>query len=489
MPSFASNALPDEDAPGLAALKKLTIAAGTILSVEFSTSSPEQTLEHLAPRVMIRLILNPAKGSNIHVELWLPLKRAWNGRFLGLGNGGAAGSIRPGNLAGPLERGYAVATTDLGTAPNSDSGIGNPEVWKDFGYRATHLMTVAAKQMVQTFYGEPPKFSYFQGSSTGGQQALQEAQRYPGDYDGIVANVPAHCRTPLHAYFLWNEQIFRTCPFSPAQEQHVITAALTHLAGREIPQTAGRLISDPRCAPEDIEAVIERACKSDPTLTGRHAAALHRLFDGPRHAVTGERIFCGIPLGSAFDIAHGNLYLFQWVFGAHRDLSAIDFGKDFDAYTATLGPYLNAENANLDAFENRGGKLLLISGSADACVPYHATLDYYERVIAHTGSLRRAQEFCRFYLIPGMSHSLDASPGINQLPDFLNLVVDWREKQTAPDRIPARRVVDGKTEIELPLYPYPQKTGQNPAGELIPMPAARGGVARVAERFRPPAAE
>ena len=182
----------------MAALRALKIEAGTVTSVERDPS---------ATKTIVKLLLNPAKGSNIHVEVWLPDAEKWNARFLGLGNGGAAGRINSSSLAGPSSAGYAVATTDMGTAPNSDSGIGNEEVWKDFGYRATHLMTVVGKQIVKAHYDKDPELSFFSGGSTGGQQALQEAQRYPEDYEGIAAAVAAHCRTPLHAYFLWNEQI------------------------------------------------------------------------------------------------------------------------------------------------------------------------------------------------------------------------------------------------------------------------------------------
>ena len=125
-----------------------------------------------ATKTIVKLVLNPAKGSNINVEVWLPDADKWTARFLGLGNGGAAGSINSGNLAAQSAAGYAVATTDMGTAPNSDSGVGNREVWKDFGFRATHLMTVVAKQIVRAHYGKEPELSYFSGGSTGGQQAL-----------------------------------------------------------------------------------------------------------------------------------------------------------------------------------------------------------------------------------------------------------------------------------------------------------------------------
>ena len=473
-------------------LQKLPIDGGKIISVEHHvtpslTAADGQVFNNLPPRTVVKIVLTPAKGSHINVEAWLPDAGKWNGRLLGLGNGGAAGHIGPGGLVGSLHGGYAGITTDMGTAPNAASGNGNPEVWKDFGFRATHLMTLCGKQLVKAYYGKDPEHSYFNGGSTGGQQALQEAQRYPEDYDGIVANIPAHCRTPLHAYFLWNFQILNRCPFTEAQQHHILVAGTEYSAARETPTTANKLVSDPRCEAKDIEAVIALAMKKDPTLTAAHADALRKLFDGPKHAITGERIFCGIPFGSSFSIAHGNLYLFNWVFGADKNLMDIDFGKDIDTYTAALAPYLNAENPDLSRFHARGGKLLMISGSADSCVPYHASLDYYERVAESCGSIEKARSFARLYIIPGMSHG--PGPGVNNLPDMLGLVVSWREKDVVPEMLKGRRVIDGKTEFELPIYPYPTKISGDAATGFKPVDGPRRGVERVAERFRPPAAE
>ena len=343
-------------------VRKCAVPNGKVLSAVYTdasefTDANRNTITGIPPRTIVKLLLQPAKGSNINVEVWLPDAGRWNGRFVGLGNGGAAGSINPAGFIGWIKRGYAVAATDMGTAPNDNSGVGNPEVWKDFGYRATHLMTVEAKRVVRAYYGRDPEFSYFSGGSTGGQQAMQESQRYPEDYDGILARVPAHCRTPLHAYFLWNYQILRKCPFSAEQEANVIAAGNEYMSGREAPQTAGRLISDPRCTSEDIEAVIALARRKDPSLTEEHAKALRQLFSGPVHEVTGERVFNGLPFGSTFGIACGNLYLFGWVFGKEKALETINFAEDLDAYTAALGPYLNAENPDLRPFEKQGGEI------------------------------------------------------------------------------------------------------------------------------------
>jgi feruloyl esterase len=477
----------------LAAIKALKIDGATITLVEHDASPtitfPDgKSQSNVPPRTIVKLVLNPAKGSNINVELWLPYAGKWNHRMIGLGNGGAAGRIGPSTLLWPLAGGYAAVTTDMGTAPNADSGIGNPEVWKDFGFRATHLMTVVAKQIVTAYYGKGPEFSYFNGGSTGGQQALQEAQRYPEDYDGIVAAIPAHCRTPLHAYFLWNDQILRKTPFTQSQEAAVIAAGNDYMAPREAPAVAGKFISDPRGDAKDIEAVITLALQKDPSLTPAHADALRKLFDGPRHTVTGERIFDGIPFGASLSSAHGHLYLFKWVFGADKKLEDINFGADIDTYTAALGPYLNAENPDLSAFEKRGGKLLMTSGSADSIVPYTATLDYYERVAEHFGSPEKVRSFFRYYIIPGMGHG--GGPGIQNTPSMLDAVRAWRENGTVPEMIQGRRVVNGKTELEMPLYPYPTKTGWDAAtSSFVPVDGPRGGVDRVAARFRPAAAE
>lgn len=463
----------------LAALRAVKMENGTIASVERDSH---------AVASVVKLVLNPSKGSNINVEIWLPDAEKWNGRFLGLGNGGAAGKINSGALFGPAAGGFAVATTDMGTAPNSDSGIGNEEVWKDFGYRATHLMTVVGKQFVKAHYGKGPEYSYFSGGSTGGQQALQEAQRYPEDYDGIAAAVAAHCRTPLHAYFLWNDQILKECPIDKTQEASVIAAANEYMAAREIPAAAGKFVSDPRCTKEDIDAVIALARKKDKTILDHHAEALRKLFDGPRHAVTGERIFNGVPLGSSIAASHGHLYLFQWVFGKNKNLQEINWSTDIDTYTAKLAPYLNAENPDLSAFYKRGGKLVMTLGTADSVVPYHASIGYYERVIEQLGGLDKVQSFFRFYVVPGLAHG--GGPGVNQGLNLMEAVQTWREKGTAPVALQGRHVENGKVAWEMPVYPYPSQTGWNAANSTFePAKGKRGGVDKIAERFLPGAKE
>ncbi|MEQ1933857.1 MAG: tannase/feruloyl esterase family alpha/beta hydrolase, partial [Fimbriimonadaceae bacterium] len=277
-------------------------------------------------------------------------------------------------------------------------------------------------------------------------------------------------------------------PFTKSQDASVIAAANEFMASREIPLAAGKFVSDPRCNAQDIEAVIALARKKDATLTDEHAAALKKLFDGPRHAVTGERIFNGIPLGSSIEASHGHLYLFQWVFGKDKKLEDIDFGTDIDTYTAKLAPYLNAENPDLSGFAKRGGKLVMTLGTADSVVPYHASIDYYERVIERQGSLDQAHSFFRFYVVPGLAHG--GGPGINQAPNLLDAVRSWRETDIAPFALQGRHTENGKSLWEMTIYPYPTQTGWNATTKsFVPVEGKRGGVDRIAERFRLAAAE
>jgi feruloyl esterase len=162
-----------------------------------------KTIANLPAFIRVAFTSKPTPESNIRSEIWMP-KDNWNGRFLGTGNGGGAGAISYGSLVSGVLRGFATANTDMGTSPNVLEAVGHPEIWADFGYRATHEMTVVSKAILQIFYKNADYYSYFTGCSTGGQQALMEAQRYPDDYNGIIAGAPANNRTHLHASFIWN---------------------------------------------------------------------------------------------------------------------------------------------------------------------------------------------------------------------------------------------------------------------------------------------
>jgi feruloyl esterase len=168
-----------------------------------SFTAPDGVAYSVPPFCNVSLVLTPSSDSLINMLLWLPLS-GWNGRFEATGNGGYGGNNAgeaPAMISG-LQAGFAVAGNDMGTVPSTntdaDALVGHPQKWIDWGYRSTHLMPVVAKQIVQTFYGQAPRYSYFNSCSTGGQEALMEAQRYPADYDGILGGDPANNRTHVH---------------------------------------------------------------------------------------------------------------------------------------------------------------------------------------------------------------------------------------------------------------------------------------------------
>jgi feruloyl esterase len=226
------------------------------------------------------------------------------------------------------------------------------------------------------------------------------------------------------------------------------------MAPRETPRLANRAVSNPALAPAELESFIQLALSKDPTLTPAHADALRKLHDGPRHAVTGERIFNGVPIGTFPGDTRAHFYPFNWVFGESFDPSAFNFGSDMDAYTAALAPLLNAENPDLSAFKNRGGKLVMFSGAADSLVPWHATASYYTRAIQHLGGLEKTRAFFAYYLVPGRGHG---NAPFSITTDLLGLLVNWREKNTAPPALQARKADKGRAEIEItvPLWTPP----------------------------------
>jgi feruloyl esterase len=296
-------------------------------------------------------------GQHIKVQVWMP-KKGWNGRFLGTGNGGSGGKIITDKLAYGVQRGFATANTDLGTSDGVDKAIHQPDRWADFGHRATHLMTEVGKQIVTAYYGKAPHHAYFWGCSTGGQQALMEAQRYPLDYNGIIAGAPANNRTHLHMQLLYNYL------------------------------TTKGLFPD----------------KTFSNLNATQKAALQKVHNGPINPRTGEQLYCGVPPGT--EKSDGGigvlssevfLYPFRWVFGADYDYSRFDFDKDAALIDSLLAPELNATNPDLSLFKNAGGKLIMYTGTDDGLVPACDAMKYYEQV-------KDKEDFFKYFLIPGMCH-------------------------------------------------------------------------------------
>lgn len=442
----------------LSKLADIRLENGTVTNLAFipagKYTDPQNNPHPALPEfVCVQYHLAPTPDSFIRCELWLPAPENWNGRLWGSGNGGSAGGIPLGKHLDYLPDGDAIVTTDMGTSRGAD---GRPEIWKDFGYRATHLMTTSAKTLIEAFYGKPPVRSYFYGESTGGGQGLHEAQQYPDDYDGIVSGVPANCRIPLYAYFLHTHRQLRAadggCLFTPAQYRIIADAAIACFAAKDESYASGRFLTNPEYSPEAAEAIIAVAAAKDPALRERELQdRLREVFAGP--VIDGKRAFGGVPFGADIgSIANHNLWCLKWFLGQNIDPMKLDMQRDFDAFAAACGPLLNAENPDLNRFRRHGGKLLIFSGTEDCIVPYHAAMDYYERAAAHNGGIDSLREFCRYYLLPGRAHG--GGRGVHFLKNLKQAMIDWRENGRVPEALPGV-LADGE---EIPVSPYPQKT-------------------------------
>ncbi len=429
-----------------------------------------QPIKNLPAFVRVAAVSRPTPKSYIRIEIWLPKER-WNERFAGTGNGGGAGSIRYGSLASGIRNGFAVANTDMGTSPHVDSLLNSPERWDDFGHRATHEMTVVAKAVIEKYYRKSPRYSYFVGCSTGGEQALMSAQRYPDDYDGILAGAPANNRTHLHSLFLWNYKAANEadCFFTKEQVQSITNAVLAANVGKDGGYPGDRFLTDPRMATFNPDVL-------DTCLTKKELDVLKKMYVGPVNSATGEIIYAPVPFGSEaggsglFSQQRSTVhhYPFRWVWGLDFDYRKFDFAADMNKVDAVLGHALNANDPNLETVRTSGRKILMYTGTCDPLVPFQDALNYYERVVEAQGSLKRTQTFFRYFLVPGMDHC-GGGPGPNEFGDGISdlsksaesnifvALVKWVEEGKAPDKIIATAFDErGGVRMRRPIFPYPK---------------------------------
>ncbi len=458
-------------------LTGVTITAVEDVPSENFTPPGGKKLTNLPAFIRIAFTSKPTPESNIQCEIWMP-KNNWNGRFLGTGNGGGAGKISYGPLVTGVIRGFATANTDMGTSPNAEDAVGHPERWADFGYRATHEMTSAAKAILQVYYKRPALNSYFIACSTGGQQALMEAQRFPDDYDGIIAGAPANNRTHLHTSFIWNliaNNQGQANEIIPQKKINLLSKlVIQNCAGKDGGAPGDGFLTDPRLCDFNFETLPQclEGIKTDSCFTMEDIIVLKKLYTGPTNPRTGERIYTPLPLGgSKLELSAAHLYLFKWVFGKDFNYRKFDFDRDMAIVDSILAPILNANNPDLSLMKARGGKILMYTGTDDQLVPAQDAINYYERVIVAMGGLKQTQDFFRFFLIPGMGHcgggsGLNFSQGksIDLIQDsdydILSAMVKWVENGIAPDRFNVKtfNCCDSVNRIgfQRPIYPYPK---------------------------------
>jgi feruloyl esterase len=468
----------------LAASLKLTnakvTAARAVTSGQFTPpaapgADAPKAITNLPAFCRVELMLTPSSDSDIRSEVWLPLT-SWNGKFQQVGNGAWAGSIQYGALAEALRRGYAAASTDAGhTGTDASFAMGHPERLKDFGYRAVHETAVQGKATIANFYGMAPRLAYFNGCSGGGRMAFQEAQRFPTDFDAILAGAPGYNRVNQSVWMLMNAKATLDNPasFIPPAKYAVLHRAALDACDAQDGLKDG-LISEPLSCHVD-PAVTQ--CKSGdaPTcLTAPQVEAARKLYSGVTNPKTGERIFprlepgselsWGGPAGGPEPLAvGGDLFKFVVFKDPKWDFHKFDLGRDYDAVHKIDSLDLSPTSPDLKAFAARGGKLLIYQGWADQNVAPQSTVDYYNNVIKTIGQ-KQADDSVRLFFAPGMAHC-GGGEGPNVF-DALTPLEQWREQGKAPTSILATHSTNGKVDRSRPLCPFPQVAKYKGAGSI-----------------------
>ena len=424
----------------------------------------------------------PSSNSNILFEVWIPYG-SWNEKLEVVGGGGFAGTISFSAMATALNLGYATASTDTGHQDrNSGDGswaLGHPEKVIDFGYRAIHLTAVNAKAIV-TAYSAAPDYSYFNGCSTGGRQALKEAQMFPDDFDGIIAGDPANYWVELNFGQLWpylvNHPDSSPTPVLPTSMYPLINnAVLAQCAGHDGGVSSDLFISDPPACNFNPKVLqCKRGQNPSNCLTAAQVGVVDQIYAGAHNPQTYQPIFPGFARGSETDwageanslFAIAVSYMQYWVFDdpSFNVQTSLNFDRDVTLARHLDNGVTEATDPDLQPFLSHG-KLIQYHGWADGTIAPGESPQYYQSVEAklypHSSpreALWETQKSYRLFMVPGMFHC-SGGPGANSL-DTLTALDNWVEQGTAPDQIVATHYnnnvpADGVA-FTRPLCPYPQ---------------------------------
>jgi hypothetical protein len=481
----------------LAALKvpNLTVTSAKVIGVGAFAPPPGAGLADKYKDVpefcRVEGVISPAPDSHIEFEVWLPTS-GWNNRYLGVGNGGFAGSINYQGLAAGVRTGYAVSSTDTGHKGGTTDAawaLGHFEKIIDYGNRAVHETSDKSKAVIRAFYGSNAKHNYFNGCSNGGRQALMEVQRYPADYDGIIAGAPANYLTHLVADFVGNMQALDASPatYMTAKQIQAVESAAVAACDLDDGVKDG-VIGDPTKCKFDPAVLACKSGESGACLSEAQIGALKQVYAGARNS-KGELIHPGYVVGGEAGIGGWGLWItglqqgrsLQHAFGhgffadmmfqdPAWDYKKFNFDSDMRATDDKMGPIFNATDPNLDKFKSRGAKLIMYHGWSDAAISPVNSVNYYNSVVAKMGK-KLAGEFVELYMVPGMQHC-GGGPGVTEFGSAgptasdaqhsVSLALEqWVEKGTAPgDIIATKYKNDGVASSGVlrtrPLCPYPQ---------------------------------
>jgi feruloyl esterase len=462
-----------------------TPPAGTLLPAEV-------TVLDIGPFCRVSAISEPA----IRFEVWLPLE-GWNGKYQGVGNGGMAGRISYLAMATALKRGYATASTDTGhragpVAFDASWARGRMDLIDDFGHRGLHVTTVNAKRIVEKFYGQPSEYAYYVGCSKGGQQGLMEAQRYPADFDGLIAGDPANDWTRFYAgAHLWYSLATQADPESyiPAENLAALGASV-NAACDALDGVNDGVLQDPRTCRFDPATLLCPAGESSATcLTPKQVTAVNKIWSGSRDS-SGNLIYPGLVPGGEASTGGWSLWVtgdrpfssLHWLGGEgffrhfvfedpDWDFRTFDFDDDLAFALDKVGEAVDADDPDLRPLRDHGAKLLVYHGWSDSDISPLSAIDYFDQVVEVVGqgrerssALAETQEFFRLFMVPGMGHC-SGGPGADQF-DALTALEKWVEGGVAPEQIVASKMEADQVLWTRPLCPYPQAAVWDQTGNI-----------------------
>jgi hypothetical protein len=466
----------------------VTFADGSTVTSATDHDASGSTPQYCEVRVLI--------PERINVIVLLP-DTNWNGRYQAVGNGVYAGSAMA--PTGGLADGYVTSATDTGHQDSPFSGAWawspagmNYSLIHDFAYRANHEMAVKSKALIEAYYGTPPRYSYWNGCSTGGREGITEAFRYPTDFDGILAKSPAINWSRFIPAEVWPAVAMKELgDYLPSCKASALPALVQQACDATDGVEDG--LWDSRDCKFDARSLIgvQTACGA---FTATDAAVIQKIWNGPRR-VNGGFLWYGLTPGSDFGSAPGLglattvsqngqgvdavpfLISNDWFkYFLHKDpswdwhsLTFAQYEHDFDQSVTEWDDDLGTNNPNLRAFREHGGKLIMWHGLQDQLIFPQGSIDYYDRVVRKNGGLAATQKFMRFYLSPNVTH---CSGGIGpNPPDLFALVVKWRETRDAPGTLtatlpPGTGVNDSNQPMTRPVCLYPKRVRYKGSGSI-----------------------
>lgn len=420
-------------------------------------------------------VTHPPARDAVKVLIALPMA-GWNGRFRGEGGGG----FRAGNtfrMRRAATLGYAAGTTDIrpeaggGSFALDANGRLNWQAVVNFAYLGVHDMTVVGKALTEAFYGKPPRYSYFVGTSTGGRQGLMEAQRYPADYDGIVSAAPALNIPQLTASYMWPQLVMLDAKnFVSAAKLNAATTAAIAACDEQDGLKDGVIDEPSRCTYDPKTLVGTKV--DDGTFTESDAAVIRKIWEGPRDRA-GNLLWHGLARGASLLTLAGTdgtpltgrpngltrdwfrYFLLQDPQWDWTTITAAEFERRWKQGIEQYGAVIGSDDPDLTRFRDRGGKILAYHGLADQFIPAEITIDYYKRVQQRIGGAEKTAEFFRLFLVPGVDHGF-RGPGPSPTGE-IDAIIGWVEEGKAPDMlIGERRESNGKLLGTRPLFAYPR---------------------------------